>query len=141
MSAAISTVSTATEQKLRAAMTRLLTGQTIRTDGRLTKTNLAHEAGVSRATMNRAATILAEWDTTVTNRQPRSKGFARLENEIRSLQTTIKTLRSDNAELRTRNQAAATVIAELHAQLHAGHGPAATVTPLEPRTSRRSRRP
>ena len=43
-----------TEKKLRDAMERLLTGKPKRTDGRLTKNNLHLEAGVSRATMNRA---------------------------------------------------------------------------------------
>ncbi|MGW0770070.1 hypothetical protein [Streptomyces sp. NPDC002676] len=43
-------------------MTRLLAGQPQRTDGALTKENLAREAGVSHATVHRATTILAEWN-------------------------------------------------------------------------------
>lgn len=42
------------EFKLRAAMERLLSGTAEHTDGRLIKENLYREAGVSRATMNRA---------------------------------------------------------------------------------------
>lgn len=53
-------VSTSTEQALRQALTRLVSGDAIRTDGRLTVANLAREAGVSRATANRAPAILAE---------------------------------------------------------------------------------
>jgi DNA-binding transcriptional regulator GbsR (MarR family) len=134
------TVSPATEQKLRSAMARLLT-QATRTDGKLTKTNLAREAGVSRATMNRATTVLAEWNTAVTNHRPPSREKARIEDEIRPLKATIKNLRADNAELRAQNQAAATVIAELHAQLQTRRDMATTVTPLETRTPRRPRRP
>ena len=40
---------------LREAMDRLLAGRPQRTDGRLIKDNLWKEAGVSRATMNRAS--------------------------------------------------------------------------------------
>lgn len=58
-------VSPASEKKLRDAMQRLLTGQSRRTDGRLTKANLHVEAGVSRATMNRAGAVLADWNTAV----------------------------------------------------------------------------
>ncbi|WP_328619073.1 MULTISPECIES: hypothetical protein [unclassified Streptomyces] len=56
------TVSTKTEQALRDAMERLLSGQSQHTDGKLTKNNLCREAEVSRATMNRATEILTEWD-------------------------------------------------------------------------------
>jgi hypothetical protein len=50
-------------------MHRLLTGAAHRTDGRLTKQNLWKEARVSRATMNRAHTILAEWDDQIAQRR------------------------------------------------------------------------
>lgn len=50
----MTTVSPTTEKKLRDAIQRLLAGRSKRTDGRLTKANLHIEAGVSRATMNRA---------------------------------------------------------------------------------------
>lgn len=53
-------VSTPTEQALREALTRLVLGTPSRTDGCLTAANLAREAGVSRATANRAPAILAE---------------------------------------------------------------------------------
>ncbi len=49
------------EAALRAAMARLLDGRPERTDGALTVSNLAREAGVSRATANRAADLLAEF--------------------------------------------------------------------------------
>lgn len=49
------------ERKLRDAMERLFAGTAVRTDGRLIKENLYREAGVSRATMNRAKSVLEEW--------------------------------------------------------------------------------
>ena len=58
-------VSPATETKLRAAMQRLLDGAPLRTDGALTKENLAREAEVSHATVHRAHEILTEWDARV----------------------------------------------------------------------------
>ena len=49
------------EAALRAGMARLLDGRPERTDGALTVSNLAREAGVSRATANRAIDLLAEF--------------------------------------------------------------------------------
>jgi hypothetical protein len=54
-------VSHATEEALREAMARLLAGRPVKTDGRLTVVNLAIEAGVSRATANRAVGLLAHF--------------------------------------------------------------------------------
>lgn len=53
-------VSPASRQALLDALDRLVSGQADRTDGRLTVANLAREAGISRATANRAPDILAE---------------------------------------------------------------------------------
>ena len=58
-------VSPDTAKALRGAMQRLFAGKPQRTDGRLTKENLWREAQVSRATMNRARPILAEWDARI----------------------------------------------------------------------------
>jgi hypothetical protein len=60
-------------------MGRLFTGQPTRTDGKLTKKKLWREAGVGRATMNRATAVLAEWDNRVGRspasvREPKSAG-------------------------------------------------------------------
>src|SRR5260370_36606010 len=54
-------VSLTTEQKLWAAMDRLCNGTSQHTNGQLTISNLAKEAGVSRATANRAEAVLAEF--------------------------------------------------------------------------------
>ena len=55
------TVSPTTEHKLRVAMDHLCNGTSQRTNGQLTVSNLAKEAGVSRATANRAEGVLAEF--------------------------------------------------------------------------------
>ncbi|MBE5443275.1 hypothetical protein [Mycobacteroides abscessus] len=133
-------VSPATEKKLRDAMQRLLAGQPKRTDGRLTKTNLHVEAGVSRATMNRAEAVIADWNTAVgTQIAPRDAQIIDLQEAVSKLKQTIVTLRQRNTELERKNQAAVTLIAELHTQLRAasGNDPRGTVTPLPARQGRR----
>lgn len=64
-------VSRTTEQALRAAMERLLAGCPAKTDGRLTVVNLAIEAGVSRATANRANAVLADFRRAVASQRAR----------------------------------------------------------------------
>ena len=114
----MTTVSPATEKKLRDAMERLLAGKSKRTDGRLTKANLHIEAGVSRATMNRATEVIADWNASV------GAEAAPRDAELVGLQAT-----------------AVTVIAELNAQLQASRGetPIGTVTPIRDRATRRRR--
>lgn len=133
-------VSPATEKKLRDAMQRLLAGTSRRTDGRLSKTNLHIEAGVSRATMNRADAVISEWNTAVgTQSAPRDAQLVELQESASKLKQTIATLRQRNTDLQRKNQAAVTVIAELNAQLQASRGaePRGTVTPLPGRQTRR----
>nr|WP_172691076.1 MULTISPECIES: hypothetical protein [Rhizobium/Agrobacterium group]ASK43677.1 hypothetical protein [Agrobacterium radiobacter]ASK43807.1 hypothetical protein [Rhizobium rhizogenes] len=78
-------VSHSTEQALRAAMNRLLTGSAIKSDGRLTVVNLAIEAGVSRATANRAAAVLIEFRRAIGERREQPNEIAGLrEAEKRS---------------------------------------------------------
>ncbi len=60
------TVSLITERKLRVAMDHLCNGTSQSTNGQLTISNLAKEAGVSRATANRAETVLAEFHNRTT---------------------------------------------------------------------------
>ncbi|KMV14517.1 hypothetical protein ACT17_29935 [Mycolicibacterium conceptionense] len=138
----MTTVSPATEKKLRDAMQRLLAGQPKRTDGRLTKANLHTEAGVSRATMNRADAVLADWNAAVgTQAAPRDSKIAKLQEVVAKHKKSIAALRQRNTELERRNKAAVTVIAELHAQLQASHGetPSGTVTPIVGRQTRKRR--
>lgn len=128
-----------TEQKLRDAMQRLLTGKAKRTDGRLTKTNLYIEAGVSRATMNRATAVIADWDAAIGDEcAPRDSRLAALEEAVSTLKATVAKLREENTSLMHRNQAAVTVIAELSAQLRSTDEVTGTVTEIRsPRAQRR----
>ena len=95
-------VSASTESKLRDAMQRLLAGKPKRTDGRLTKANLHIEAGVSRATMNRAAAVIADWNTAVgTQSAPRDAQLVELHDTVSKLKQTIAKLRHTQHRPRT----------------------------------------
>jgi hypothetical protein len=107
-------VTAQTAQALRAAMQRLFAGKPQRTDGRLTKQNLWQEAGVSRATMNRAHTILAEWDTHLAEHGTATPGEARRDEEIQSLKRKLADKTRECTLLQKRLDAAATAIAVLH---------------------------
>jgi len=85
-------VSAATLTSLRDAMARLLANGSERTNGRLTVANLAREAGVCRATANRAETVLNEFRTALGNRR---RAFA-----ARSSKTRIKELEAEVTLLR-----------------------------------------
>ena len=110
-------ISATSELKLRDAMGRLLAGTPVRTDGRLLKENLYKEAGVSRATMNRATTVLAEWDQAVTGPQPRDAELAQTDAEVTELKRTIRGLRSQVVDLQEQIVAAASVISTQHNQI------------------------
>ena len=87
------------EAALRAAMARLLDGRPERTDGALTVSNLAREAGVSRATANRAVDVLAEFRTAEARRRQSSPLV--LKGRIRALEAELRAVRgAEMAELR-----------------------------------------
>ena len=93
------TISQKTEDALRAAMMRLLEGTSVHTDGCLTVANLAREAGVSRATANRATAVLAEFRAA--EARFRSGSVAGLKERIRELEADLRAARSgEMAELR-----------------------------------------
>ena len=93
----MTTVGPETEKKLRDVMQRLLTGKAKRTDGRLIKTNLYIEAGVSRATMNRATTVIADWDAAVgMESAPRDAHLVALEAAVSKLKDAVAKLRQEN---------------------------------------------
>ena len=80
-------------------MARLLDGRPERTDGALTVSNLAREAGVSRATANRAVDLLAEFRAAEA-RHRRSSPQA-LKDRVRSLEAELRAVRgAEMAELR-----------------------------------------
>lgn len=108
-------VSARAEKALREAMERLFTGRPARTDGKLTKNNLWREADVSRATMNRATDVLADWDDHI-GRSPASLHGQRQAQEIADLRRQLKNNRQERQQLQDRVDAAATVIAVLLAE-------------------------
>lgn len=92
-------IGAATEAKLRNAMERLLNGTAVKTDGRLTKSNLAKEAGVSSATMHGANALLAEWDDVATTRAPRNKEFHQVEEQLANEKAKTRQLRNKVRQL------------------------------------------
>lgn len=122
------------EGKLRAAMERLLAGTPERTDGRLIKENLYREAGVSRATMNRAPAVLEEWTRRVDGTQPRDKAIENLKRELTERRADIRQLRMRVKELEAQLTIAATAVAELHVEngLLRGQDPTRNVSPIRP---------
>lgn len=108
-------VSPQTEQALREAMERLFTGRPTRTDGKLTKNNLWREAGVSRATMNRATVVITEWDRRV-RQSPASRRDQQQTDEIARLRSQLKANRHERQRLQDQVDAAASVIAVLLAE-------------------------
>ncbi|MDG5807235.1 hypothetical protein P9869_32130 [Streptomyces ossamyceticus] len=106
-------VSPKTAVTLRAAMTRLFEGRPQRTDGRLTKENLYKEAQVSRATMNRAHAILAEWDAHLAAHGKATPGEAKRDATITDLKKRLTAKTQECTLLENKLKAAHTAIAAL----------------------------
>lgn len=138
----MSEITAATERKLRDAMDRLLTGAAVRTDGRVIKENLYREAGVSRATMNRATAVMDEWARRVDGTQPRDREIESLKKFLVERAGQIKDLRSRIRDLEDQLTISATAVAELHIenQLLRGEDPTRNVTPMRPTSSARQSR-
>jgi hypothetical protein len=109
------TVSQASQQRPREGMRRLLTGAPQHTDGRLTKNNLWREAQVSRATMNRAGDILAEWDAQ-TGASPATATARRQDDDLDRVRDSLQASRAQCRKLQNQVDAAATLIAALAAE-------------------------
>lgn len=107
-------VSPRTAATLREAMNRLLAGRPQRTDGRLVKDNLWKESGLSRATMNRAYQVMAEWDARVSDCDGLTPGEARKNDELTHLRTQLASKTREHTTLHQQLDAAATAIAALH---------------------------
>ncbi|MCI4674076.1 hypothetical protein [Candidatus Mycolicibacterium alkanivorans] len=103
-----------TAKRLRDAMDRLLAGCPQRTDGRLIKDNLWKEADVSRATMNRATQIMADWDTRVAACDSFTPREARKNDELTVIRADLAAKTRECTKLAQQLDAAATVIAALH---------------------------
>lgn len=131
-------VSPKTAAALRAAMTRLFEGRPQRTDGRLTKENLYKEAQVSRATMNRAKTVLAEWDAHITANGKATAGEAKRDATIADLKKRLTKKTQECTLLENKLKAAHTAIAALFHDNQAlrqqlDRDISATITPIRPR--------
>lgn len=107
-------VSPRTAATLCEAMGRLLAGRPQHTDGRLVKDNLWKEAGVSRATMNRAHRVMVDWDTRVTECGGVTPGEARKNDELTQLRAKLTDRTRECTLLNHQLDAAATAIAALH---------------------------
>jgi len=107
-------VSKATETKLRDAMARLLDGTPTRTDGALTRENLAREAGVSHATVHRADTVLTEWNTRVPHPVIRTAGETRRDQTIDDLRAKLRKTNQQLTTLTGKLDALAAVTANLY---------------------------
>jgi chromosome segregation ATPase len=105
-------VSQTTEKALQDAMARLLAGGAHRTDGKLTKENLYREAGVSRATMNRARDVLTAWNHAVATHTGRPQA-GDTSDELAELRTKLSRKTRECADLQQSLDAAATTIAAL----------------------------
>jgi uncharacterized coiled-coil DUF342 family protein len=105
-------VSQTTERKLREAMEHLLNGTAPRTDGQLTVSNLAKEAGVSRATANRAEAVLAEFhNRTVVLRETPEK-LPGLRDQNRELEHRLAQMTSEKNQIIADLQATVTLLAQ-----------------------------
>ncbi|MDN3259815.1 hypothetical protein QWJ26_08310 [Streptomyces sp. CSDS2] len=107
-------VSTKGGAALRAAMTRLLAGRPERADGCLTKEDLWREAQVSRATMNRAQDILAEWDAHMVQYGKTTPREAQRDATIADLRRKLTAKTQQGTLLKRQLQAAAIAITALH---------------------------
>ncbi|MFD5453605.1 MULTISPECIES: hypothetical protein [Streptomyces] len=137
-------VSPKTAAALRAAMARLFEGRPQRTDGRLTKENLYKEAQVSRATMNRAHAILAEWDAHLAAHGKTTPGEAKRDAVIADLKERLSKKTQECTLLENKLKAAHTAIAALYHDNQAlrqqlDKDTATTVTPIRRRGPRQRR--
>ncbi len=107
-------VSQATEDKLREAMKRLRDGAPIHTDGALTKENLAREAGVSHATVHRANTVLAEWNTLIHQSVTHGTGEVHPNESIAELRAKLRDANQKITTLNGKLDALACVTANLY---------------------------
>ncbi|MFD5906637.1 hypothetical protein ACFV6B_37155 [Streptomyces microflavus] len=137
-------VSPKTAAALRAAMTRLFEGRPQRTDGRLTKENLYKEAQISRATMNRAHAILAEWDAHLAAHGKTTPGESKRDAAITDLKKRLAKKTQECTLLENKLKAAHTAIAALFHDNEALRqqlvkDTATTITPIRPRGPRQGR--
>lgn len=105
-------VSLTTEQKLREAMDRLCNGTSQRTNGQLTVSNLAKEAGVSRATANRAQAVLVEFHNRMIALQETPEKLPGLRDQKRELERRLAQVTAEKNQIIADLQATVTLLAQ-----------------------------
>ena len=105
-------VSQTTEHKLRIAMNHLLSGTSLRTDGQLTVSNLAREAGVSRATANRAEGVLAEFHNRIIALREAPEKLPGLRDQNRELERRLAQITTEKNQIIAGLQATVTLLAQ-----------------------------
>lgn len=105
-------VSQTAERKLRVAMEHLLNGTALQTDGQLTVSNLAKEAGVSRATANRAEAVLAEFHNRIVVLRETPEKLPGLRDQNRELEHRLAQMTSEKNQIIADLQATVTLLAQ-----------------------------
>lgn len=124
-----------------AAMERLLAGQPVHTDGRLTKTNLAAEAGVGRASLYRQRDLMRDWERRIAD-CGRTTPTASSDATIARLTRQLDTERRRRIESERVASGLALVVAELYRTLDAARPASDQDRPILPiSTTSRRRRP
>jgi homoaconitase/3-isopropylmalate dehydratase large subunit len=116
-------IGNATKQRLRAAIERMLAGQPLATDGRLTIVNLAIEAGVSRASANRAGAMLTKFRDAAAAAAVRRSPRAAPSNEDRHRRANANVLAQ---------QIQARALLQRQEERHASHIAPDSVVPFKP---------
>lgn len=105
-------VSQRTEHKLREAMDQLCNGTSQRTNGQLTVSNLAKEAGVSRATANRAEAVLAEFHNRMIVLQETPEKLPGLRDQNRELEHRLAQVKAEKNQIIAGLQTTVTLLAQ-----------------------------
>ncbi len=106
------TVSLTTERKLRVAMDHLCNSTSQRTNGQLTVSNLAKEAGVSRATANRAEAVLADFHNRTIALAETPEKLPGLRDQNRELVQRLAQMRTEKNQIIADLQATVTLLAQ-----------------------------
>jgi hypothetical protein len=93
-------------------MDRLCNGTSLRTDGQLTIRNLAKEAGVSRATANRAEAVLIEFHNRTITLQETPEKLPGLRDQNRELERRLAQVITEKNQIIAGLQATVTLLAQ-----------------------------
>ncbi len=105
-------VSLTTEHKLRVAMDQLCNGTSQRTNGQLTVSNLAKEAGVSRATANRAEAVLSDFHNRIIALEETPEKLPGLRDQNRELERRLAHMTTEKNQIIADLQATVTLLAQ-----------------------------